>query len=37
MNFEVNSGFPAVAKRIVYGGAALAAILVGGVIWLIAR
>jgi pimeloyl-ACP methyl ester carboxylesterase len=37
MNFEVSSGFPTVAKRIVYGGAAVAAILVGGLIWLIAR
>jgi pimeloyl-ACP methyl ester carboxylesterase len=37
MDFEVSSGFPTVAKRIVYGGAAVAAILVGGLIWLIAR
>jgi pimeloyl-ACP methyl ester carboxylesterase len=37
MNFDVSSGFPTVAKRIVYGGAAVAAVLVGGLIWLIAR
>jgi pimeloyl-ACP methyl ester carboxylesterase len=37
MNFEVSSGFPAVAKRIVYGGAAVVVVLLGGLVWLIAR
>jgi pimeloyl-ACP methyl ester carboxylesterase len=37
MNFEVSSGFPTVAKRIVYGGAAVAVVLLGGLVWLIAR